>query len=83
VFVISIDVLVALAYKRMTTVAADSGTVFTWGAMAISPRTGWIGGWGLSLSSTLAGVGAAVAVNSVVVLAGGPAVPALGSPCSS
>ncbi len=61
VFVISVIpmLFVALAYKHMTTVAADSGTVFTWGAMAIGPRTGWIGGWGLFLSSTLAGVGAA------------------------
>jgi amino acid transporter len=73
VFVISVIpmLFVALAYKHMTTVAADSGTVFTWGAMAIGPRTGWIGGWGLFLSSTLAGVGAAeVMVNSVVTVAG-------------
>jgi amino acid transporter len=73
VFVISVIPMffVALAYKHMTTVAADSGTVFTWGSMAIGPRTGWIGGWGLFLSSTLAGVGAAeVMVNSVVTVAG-------------
>jgi amino acid transporter len=73
VFVISVVPMffVALAYKHMTTVAADSGTVFTWGSMAIGPRTGWIGGWGLFLSSTLAGVGAAeVMVNSVVTIAG-------------
>jgi amino acid transporter len=73
VFAISVIPMffVALAYKHMTTVAADSGTVFTWGAMAIGPRTGWIGGWGLFLSSTLAGVGAAeVMVNSVVTLTG-------------
>ena len=73
VFVISVIpmLFVALAYKYMTTVAADSGTVFTWGSMAIGPRTGWIGGWGLFLSSTLAGVGAAeIMVNSVVTVAG-------------
>ena len=62
---------VALAYKHMTTVARDSGTVFTWGSMAIGPRIGWLGGWGLFLSSTLAGVGAAeMMVNSVVTVAG-------------
>jgi amino acid transporter len=73
VFVISVIPMffVALAYKHMTTVATDSGTVFTWGSMAIGPRTGWIGGWGLFLSSTLAGVGAAeIMVNSVVTVAG-------------
>ena len=73
VFVISAIPMffVALAYKHMTTVAADSGTVFTWGSMAMGPRTGWIGGWGLFLSSTLAGVGAAeVMVNSVVTVTG-------------
>lgn len=73
VFVISVIPMffVALAYKHMTTVAPDSGTMFTWGTMAIGPRTGWIGGWGLFLSSTLAGVGAAeVTVNAVVTVAG-------------
>jgi amino acid transporter len=73
VFVLSVIPMffVALAYKHMTTVATDSGTVFTWGSMAIGPRTGWIGGWGLFLSSTLAGVGAAeIMVNSVVTVAG-------------
>jgi amino acid transporter len=73
VFVISVIpmLFVALAYRYMTTVARDSGTVFTWGSMSIGPRTGWIGGWGLFLSSTLAGVGAAeIMVNSVVTVAG-------------
>jgi amino acid transporter len=73
IFVISVIPMffVALAYKHMTTAAADSGTVFTWGTMAIGPHTGWIGGWGLFLSSTLAGVGAAeVTVNAVVTIAG-------------
>lgn len=73
VFVISVIPMffVALAYKHMTTVARDSGTVFTWGSMAIGPRTGWVGGWGLFLSSTLAGVGAAeIMVNAVTSIAG-------------
>ena len=73
IFVISVIPMffVALAYKHMTTVARDSGTVFTWGSMAVGPRIGWLGGWGLFLSSTLAGVGAAeIMVNSVVTVAG-------------
>ncbi len=73
IFLISVIPMffVALAYKHMTEVAPDSGTVFTWGSMAIGPYTGWIGGWGLFLSSTLAGVGAAeVTVNAVVSVAG-------------
>lgn len=73
VFILSVIPMffVALAYKHMTTVAPDSGTVFTWGSMAMGPRSGWFGGWGLFLSSTLAGVGAAeVMVNSVVTVAG-------------
>ena len=80
VFVLSVIpmVFVALAYKHMTTVASDSGTVFTWGAMALGPRWGWIGGWGLWLSSTLAGVGAAeIVVNSVATLTGSSDPPAL------
>ena len=73
VFVISVIPMffVALAYRYMTTVAPDSGTVFTWGSMAIGPRVGWLGGWGLYLSSTLAGVGAAeIVVNAVSTVAG-------------
>ena len=73
VFVISVIPMffVALAYKHLTTVARDSGTIFTWGSMSIGPKTGWIGGWGLFLSSTLAGVGAAeIMVNAVVSIAG-------------
>ncbi len=73
IFMISVIPMffVALAYKHMTSVAPDAGTVFTWGSMAIGPRTGWIGGWGLFLSSTLAGVGAAeVTVNAIVGVSG-------------
>jgi amino acid transporter len=73
IFIVSVIPMffVALAYKHMTTVAPDSGTVFTWGSMAMGPRSGWFGGWGLFLSSTLAGVGAAeVVVNAVVTIAG-------------
>lgn len=73
VFVISVIPMyfVALAYKHMTAVAPDSGTIFTWGAKSIGPRTGWFGAWGLLLSSVLAGVGAAeIMVNAVTTVAG-------------
>jgi amino acid transporter len=73
VFIISVIPMffVALAYRYLTTVAPDSGTVFTWGSMAIGPRIGWLGGWGLYLSSTLAGVGAAeIIVNATVTVLG-------------
>ncbi len=71
VFVLSVIPMyfVALAYKHMTAVAPDAGTLFTWAAKAIGPRTGWLGAWGLVLSSVLAGVGAAeIIANSVVTL---------------
>ncbi len=62
---------VALAYKHLTDAAPDAGTVFTWGSKAIQPHIGWIGGFALTLSSVLAGVGAAgVVVNAVSALLG-------------
>ena len=71
VFVISVIPMffVALAYRHMTAVAPDSGTVFTWGSMSLGPSWGWLGGWGLYLSSTLAGVGAAeIVVNATATV---------------
>ncbi len=60
---------VALSYKHLTTSAPDSGTVFTWGAKAIGPRFGWLGGWSLLLASILAGVAATqIIVNSMAIL---------------
>lgn len=61
VFILSVIPMffVALAYKHLTIVARDSGTVFTWGSKSLGPYAGWLGGWGLILSSVLAGVGAA------------------------
>jgi amino acid transporter len=55
----------------MTAVAPDAGTLFTWGAKSIGPRVGWLGAWGLVLSSVLAGVGAAeILANSALSLLG-------------
>lgn len=60
---------VALSYKHLTTSAPDSGTVFTWGAKAIGPRSGWLGGWALLLASILSGVAATqIIVNSTAIL---------------
>jgi amino acid transporter len=73
VFLLSVIpmLFVALAYKHLTDAAPDAGTVFTWGAKAVSPYVGWIGGFALLLSSILAGVGAAqILVNATAVLLG-------------
>lgn len=73
VFAISVIpmLFVAIAYKHLTDAAPDAGTVFTWGAKALSPHIGWFGGWALILSSILAGVGAAqIMVNASAVLIG-------------
>lgn len=62
---------VALAYKHLTDVAPDAGTVFTWGSKAILPHIGWVGGFALMLSSILAGVGAAgITVNAATTALG-------------
>jgi amino acid transporter len=53
--------LVAFGYRELNKVAPDCGTTFTWGTKAFNPYVGWLGGWGLVLStvivlSNLAGV---------------------------
>jgi amino acid transporter len=53
--------LVAFGYRELNNVAPDCGTTFTWGTKAFNPYVGWLGGWGLVLStvivlSNLAGV---------------------------
>lgn len=53
--------LVAVGYRELNRVAPDCGTTFTWGTKAFNPYVGWLGGWGLVLStvivlSNLAGV---------------------------
>ncbi len=71
IFILSVIPMffVALSYKHLTTSSPDSGTVFTWGAKALGPRFGWLGGWAMFLASILAGVTATqVIVNMMVVL---------------
>ena len=38
--------LVAIAYRELNSVMPDCGTTFTWGAKALGPWVGWLGGWG-------------------------------------
>lgn len=54
--------LVALAYRALNEVSPDAGTTFTWGAMAIGPRTGWMGGWSIIISSIIFSANAAQVV---------------------
>src|SRR5262249_60689227 len=44
----------AVGYAQLNRADPDCGTVFTWAARAIGPRTGWIGGWGFTLAAALA-----------------------------
>lgn len=53
--------LVAYAYRRLSQVAPDAGTSFTWTTKAFGPHVGWMCGWGLLIAtiivlSNLAGV---------------------------
>lgn len=53
--------LVAFGYHELDRAVPDCGTTFTWGTKAFNPYVGWLGGWGLVLStvivlSNLAGV---------------------------
>ena len=45
--------LVAFAYKELSTDTPDCGTTFTWGTKAFGPWIGWIGGWGLAVSAII------------------------------
>ena len=46
--------LTALSYKELNEAVPDSGTVFTWGAKAFGPKTGWISGWGVIVAGVIA-----------------------------
>lgn len=46
--------LTALAYRELNEEVPDSGTVFTWGAKAFGPQTGWIAGWGVIVAGVFA-----------------------------
>ncbi|MGL4859112.1 MAG: APC family permease [Enterobacteriaceae bacterium] len=45
--------LVALGYRELNKAMPDSGTSFTWATRAFGPWVGWIGGWGLIVSTVL------------------------------
>jgi amino acid transporter len=45
--------LVAIAYRDLNRAAPDCGTTFTWGTKAFGPIVGWLGGWGLAVSTII------------------------------
>ena len=45
--------LTAIAYRELNSVMPDCGTTFTWGAKALGPWVGWMGGWGLAVSGII------------------------------
>lgn len=45
--------LVAVAYRELNSVVPDCGTTFTWAAKAFGPKTGWMGGWGMSIAGVI------------------------------
>ena len=45
---------VAVAFAQLNRVDPDCGTTFTWAARAFGPRTGWLGGWVMTLASVIA-----------------------------
>ena len=45
---------IAVGFAQLNRTDPDCGTVFTWAARAIGHRTGWMGGWGATLSAVIA-----------------------------
>lgn len=45
--------LTALAYRELNSAMPDCGTTFTWGAKALGPWMGWMGGWGVAVSAII------------------------------
>jgi amino acid transporter len=45
--------LTAIAYRELNSVMPDCGTTFTWGAKALGPWVGWLGGWGVAVSGII------------------------------
>src|SRR4051812_42266072 len=43
--------LVAFSYRELNAHEPDSGTTFAWVARAFGPRTGWLGGWAVIVTS--------------------------------
>src|SRR6476469_2281144 len=45
--------LTAFAYRELNKVVPDCGTTFTWVTKAFGPKTGWFGGWVLSIAGII------------------------------
>ena len=45
--------LVATSYYYLNRADPDCGTIFSWGAKAFGPVTGWVGGWALFISDVV------------------------------
>lgn len=45
--------LTAIAYRELNSEMPDCGTTFTWGAKALGPWVGWMGGWGVAVSAII------------------------------
>lgn len=60
-------VFTALAFRELARDAPDCGSTFTWATRAFGPWVGWIGGWALVISATVA-VGNAAQVAAVYLL---------------
>ncbi len=46
-------VLTAYGYRELNKVIPDCGTTFTWVTKAFGPKTGWFGGWVLTISGII------------------------------
>lgn len=63
--------LTAAAYRALNSERPDCGTTFAWAARALSPVTGWLGGWALLLAySFVLGIGASLAATYFFLLVG-------------
>ena len=45
--------LTAFAYRELNKVIPDCGTTFTWVTKAFGPKTGWFGGWVLTIAGII------------------------------
>ena len=45
--------LISFAYNELNKADPDCGTTFTWATRAFTPKTGWMGGWGIVAADVL------------------------------
>lgn len=63
--------LTAAAYRALNSERPDCGTTFAWAARALSPVSGWLGGWALLLAySFVLGIGASLAATYFFLMVG-------------